>query len=428
VLRSGGDLWAAVLELNALRQRRGDAPVVGYQALCRELTKAGPGCAGELSVTGARSILRRYSDAWFSANAARRGGDASARYPRRRRSLMPSRYYAGTFALVDRQLTLATARGCPPLALRLSRPVPYAPGTVRSVTLLNVGPTLFVDVTAEVPVATYEEGLGPDPDRVAGVDLGIIHPYALAAERTALLVSGRAIRAEHRLHLVEKKARGRALASRAPKRGQAGSRRWRQYRARTRRLEGRHRRRVAQATHEAARAAVDFAVKEHIGTLVVGDPRGLLAKDAGKRQNLAVNNWRPGQMIAALADKAALAGIVVELVDERGTSSTCPRCGAKVAKPKGRRFHCGTCDLVAHRDLVGAANIAPRGSRGGDTFDLSGLEIMHRRAGRHLPGRTRRDPRRVSMDKHRREGVDLWPAVARPETIGESLGRVAPAA
>jgi IS605 OrfB family transposase len=341
---------------------------------------------------------------------------------------MPSRYYAGTFALEDMRLTLPTARGCPPLALRLSRPVPYPPETVRSVTLLNVDTKLFVDVTAEVPVATYEEGQGPDPAKVAGVDLGIIHPYAVVTPGAALLVSGRAIRAEHRLHLAEKKARSRALATRAPKRGQAGSRRWRKYRTRTRKLEGRHSRRVAQATHEAARVVVDFAVKERIGTLVVGDPRGLLKNDAGKRQNLAVRNWRPGQLIATLADKAALAGIDVELVDERGTSSTCPRCGAKVAKPKGRTFHCGTCRLVAHRDLVGAANIAPRGSRGGDTFDLTELKIKHRRAGRHLPGRTRRDPRRVSMDKHRREQVDLWPAVARPETIGESLGRVAPAA
>jgi hypothetical protein len=79
LLRSGGDLWAAVIELNAAHHRRGDAPVVSYQALCAELSAAGPGCAGELSSTGARSILRRYSDAWFSANARRRGGDASAR-------------------------------------------------------------------------------------------------------------------------------------------------------------------------------------------------------------------------------------------------------------------------------------------------------------------------------------------------------------
>jgi hypothetical protein len=269
LLRSGGDLWSAILELNVLRHRRGDAPVVSYQALCRELSLAGPGCAGELSSVGSRSILRRYSDAWLSANAARRGGDASAHYPRRRRSLMPSRYYAGTFALEDMRLTLPTARGCPPLALRLSRPVPYPPETVRSVTLLNVGTKLFVDVTAEVPVATYEEGQGPDPAKVAGVDLGIIHPYAVVTPGAALLVSGRAIRAEHRLHLAEKKARSRALATRAPKRGQAGSRRWRKYRTRTRKLEGRHSRRVAQATHEAARVVVDFAVKERIGTLVV---------------------------------------------------------------------------------------------------------------------------------------------------------------
>ena len=243
-----------------------------------------------------------------------------------------------------------------------------------------------------------------------------------------MLVSGRAIRVEHRLHLAEKKGRSRALATRAPKRGQAGSRRWRKYRAKSRRLEGRHVRRVTQATHEAARAVVDFAVQARIGTFVVGDPRGLLKNDAGKRQNLAVNNWKPGQMIAALADKAALAGIEVELVDERGTSSTCPRCGAKVAKPKGRTFQCRTCTLMAHRDLVGTTNIAPKGSRCGETFNLMSLEIMHRRAGRHLPGRTRRDPRRVSMDNHRRERVGLWPAVARPEPVGESLVQVAPAA
>ena len=189
LLRSGGDLWAAVLELNALRRGRGDAPVVSYQELCRELTRAGPGCVGELSAVGARSILRRYSDAWFNANAARRGGTASARYPRRRRSLMPSRYYAGTFALEDVRLSLPTARGCPPLSRASRGAVPYPPETVRSVTLLNVGPKLFVDVTAEVPVATYG-AVGPDPAWIAGVDLGIIHPYAVGCSRSGLVNLG----------------------------------------------------------------------------------------------------------------------------------------------------------------------------------------------------------------------------------------------
>jgi len=46
LLCSGADLWAAVLELNALRRRRGHALIVTYQDLCRELTRAEPGIAG----------------------------------------------------------------------------------------------------------------------------------------------------------------------------------------------------------------------------------------------------------------------------------------------------------------------------------------------------------------------------------------------
>jgi transposase len=33
--------------------------------------------------------------------------------------------------------------------------------------------------------------------------------------------------------------------------------------------------------------------------------------------------------------KATLAGITVHLVDERGTSSTCPTCRRKIGKPRG---------------------------------------------------------------------------------------------
>ncbi len=35
---------------------------------------------------------------------------------------------------------------------------------------------------------------------------------------------------------------------------------------------------------------VAYAKERRMGTLVVGDPRGLLGQDSGKRQNLAVSN------------------------------------------------------------------------------------------------------------------------------------------
>jgi hypothetical protein len=72
LLRSAGDVWAWLLDTNRQRVRHGLPPVVGYQALCRELTARGP--TGELSTVGARSVLGRYSDAWFRApNAAAEG-------------------------------------------------------------------------------------------------------------------------------------------------------------------------------------------------------------------------------------------------------------------------------------------------------------------------------------------------------------------
>jgi hypothetical protein len=228
---------------------------------------------------------------------------------------MPVRWYHGTFALAGQRVRLPTAAGCPPLWLRLDRAIPYPVERVRSVTLVAEGGRLWLEVTAELPVATYPDGQAPHPGRVAGVDLGIIHPYAVAGpDGQALLVSGRAIRAEHRLHL---------------------------------------------------------------------------------------------------------AGITVHLVDERGTSSTCPQCRHRITKPRGRVLTCPHCATSGHRDLLAAATIATRTPGGAPTTNDSPIQlpqvITHRRAGRHLPGvaSARRDPRRPDQGTAKRVG---WPAVARPTT------------
>ena len=70
LLRSAGDVWAWLLDTNRQRHQQGELTIGSYQALCRQLTGEGP--FGELSVTGARSVLRRYSDAWFHAAKRRR--------------------------------------------------------------------------------------------------------------------------------------------------------------------------------------------------------------------------------------------------------------------------------------------------------------------------------------------------------------------
>jgi IS605 OrfB family transposase len=391
LLRSAGDVWAWLLDSNRQRHQQGERPVAGYQALCRQLTGEGP--FGDLSMVGARSILQRYSDAWFQA-AKRRGQAGKSGFPRRKRALVPVRFYRGTFLLDGSRVRLPVARGRPELWVRLARPLPYPSETVRSVTLLAEAGRLWLAVTAAVPVQQHDL----DPSRVAGVDLGIIHPYAVVTEQTGLLVSGRALRAESYLHLQDQQARRAKAARRAPRPGQHGSRRWRRHRARLRRAEARHRRRIHHTHHQAAKQVVDFVVQQRVGTLVVGDPKGITEKQAGRVHNWRLRQWRRTHLLQALQDKAEQAGIAVRLVDERGTSSTCPQCCQRVAKPTGRRFFCPSCRLQGHRDLIGAANIAATAG-GGPTSTGVPVLVEHRRAG-IVPAR--RDRRRHLHDQRRR--------------------------
>jgi hypothetical protein len=87
LLRSAGDVWAWLLDTNRSRVQQGDRPLTNYQALCRELARLDG--FGELSTVGARSVLRRYSDAWFQT-AKRRNQAQVAGFPRRKRSLIRS--------------------------------------------------------------------------------------------------------------------------------------------------------------------------------------------------------------------------------------------------------------------------------------------------------------------------------------------------
>ena len=392
MLRAAGDVWAWLLDTNRLRDRQGEPQITTYHALCRELTSRGS--FDELSAIGARSVLRRYADAWQQAAKRRRNG-MHAGFPRRRRALMPVRCHYGTFLLQGRRVRLPVARGNPELWVRLTRPLPYPPETVRAVTLFQESGCLWLAVTAAVPVEQHALA----PAKVAGVDLGIIHPYAVVAREAGLLVSGRALRAESFLHLADQQARQAKAARRAPKLGQRGSRRWRRHRARLRRAEARHRRRVHQAQHEAAKQVVAWAVEHRVGTLVVGDPKGITNQNLGRVQNLRLRRWRRSHLLQALRDKAEQAGMVVRLVDERGSSSTCPACRRRVPKPAGRRFRCCHCGFQGHRDLVGAHNIATNAGGGRSISTTVAVLMEHRRAG-IVPAR--RDRRRHLYDQRRR--------------------------
>ncbi len=408
-----GDVWAMAIDCNASLRRWGCKMIVDFPSLCRELA----GMAfGELARICQEDVLKRYSAAWISAAKRRSKGEVVG-FPRCRRRFFPVRFRKGAFALEGRTVRLATARGCPVLQVRLARPIPYPAEALRSVTLVFDAGRLCLDVTAEIPVTP---AAGLDPDKVAGVDIGIIHLFAAACEGDGLLVSGRALRAEERLHLQDTKARRKKLAPKAPPRGQRGSRRYRRLRASQRRAEARHKRRIRQAQHQAAKELVSWAAARGIGTLVVGDLSGITDKDSGRHHNLRLRQWRRTHLVSCLRDKAERAGVSIKMVDERGSSSTCPRCGTR-SKPSGRTFSCRRCNYLGHRDLVGARNIAATG--GGHTSDS--LLVTHRRAG--APP-ARRDRRRHLFDARRRSCLAPSHPVEGCRSSGETPARIPSAA
>lgn len=77
---------------------------------------------------------------------------------------------------------------------------------------------------------------------------------------------------------------------------------------------------------------------------------------ARRKNNRSLNSWSFYRLTKHIAYKASLAGIHLIYVDPYKTSQRCPTCGSE-HKAKDRRYEC-ECGFHAHRDIVGAINIA----------------------------------------------------------------------
>ena len=261
------------------------------------------------------------------------------------------------------------------------RPDPFGHLAVRR------GP-VWVDVTAEVPVAPTRRGRSQTRAGWPGWTWASSTRTRSPGRTRRVAGVGRAIRAEHHLHHADAKARSRAAARGRRSRVSGG----RGAGAGTAAASGGQRRGTAAGSARPSTKPPPWSStgqsQRRVGTLAVGDPRGVLSLAAGRRHNRRVRDWRVGRLIRVLADKAEQAGITVTLVDERGSSSTCPKCYKRVPKPSGRVFTCPHCRFTGHRDLVAGVHIAAR-CGGGITSVIVPADVTHRRAGAHLPGVSR---------------------------------------
>jgi hypothetical protein len=406
LLMAGGDVWAWCIDRYHARRRAKLPAANSNPQLWPDLREHGS--VGALTMHAAQDVAKVWSAAFFESVRRRKVAERAA-LPLRKHYRYPVMWRRGEFRLVAggehtrARVELSRARGTEPLTLALSHDHPYDPAQVRALRLLEESGDLYLDVTAWVARRAVAVVAG----RVARCDPGIIHPLALAAGEDALVISGRAVRAEEFLHLVDTKARARRQATKQPavqarggRPGHAGSRRWRQLTRRQRQLEARSRRRVKLAANRAARLAAGWLVDHRVETLALGDPAGIEHQDAGRIQNRRVSRWPRTHTRDALRYRLEEAGIALTVTDERGTSSQCPHCGTRATKT-GRTLRCQNpaCGAKHHRDVAGAQNISRR--LGAVVSPIARLE--HRRVG--TP--TRRDRRRHRYDHTRSQP---WPA------------------
>jgi hypothetical protein len=257
LLVSGGDAWVWCIDRFHGRLRDGLPNANSMVQMWPDQKGHGP--FGQLTAHCAQDVTKAWSAALFETMKRRKKGE-QARLPLRKRWLVPVTWRKGEFALSAAsegrraRAVLSTARGYANLELALSGDHPYDPELVRALRLVEEAGELFMDITAWVAVAQA----GAVPEKVAGVDPGIIHPLAIAAGDQALLVSGRAVRAEEFLHLEDQKARQKKMATkRGPLRAKAGqarrtgSRRWRRLAWSQRKAEAKDRRVVKLAANRA---------------------------------------------------------------------------------------------------------------------------------------------------------------------------------
>ncbi|MET8048006.1 transposase [Streptosporangium sp. NPDC005286] len=202
----------------------------------------------------------------------------------------------------------------------------------------------FLAVVVEVPAPALEE----EPEGWLGVDLGIVN---LATDSTGEPYSGKGVRAVRR--------RNARLRARLQAKGTKSAKRLLK---RRRRKESRFARNV---NHVIAKKLVGKAKDTRSG-IALENLEGIRERvTVRKAQRADLHSWGFHQLRTFVTYKAALAGVVVRLVDPRNTSRTCPGCGHidKRNRPTRDEFRCVSCGLAGPADYFAAINIGRRAVR-----------------------------------------------------------------
>lgn len=185
---------------------------------------------------------------------------------------------------------------------------------------------------------------------IAGIDLGECCMAAANIGDKTLLLSGKALRSEKRLHDKVRRSFDSKLV-----RCKLGSKRHKKLTNRKYKSLNHIENRIRDIEHKQTAKLVQALTELGAGTAVIGFVP-TMKRPATQRQ---MPNWSKSPMHktrSLLSYKCERQGITTVFVDETLSSQTCPSCGL-VHKSDSRIFRCSGCGFAYHRDGVAAMNI-----------------------------------------------------------------------
>ena len=191
----------------------------------------------------------------------------------------------------------------------------------------------LVTITYQISSVPYEH---LDPTQVMGIDLGVNNLMAITSNKTGfkpILVNGRPLKSTNQ-YFNKKRAR---LQSKLPEKQFSSKRLQHLHRTRLRRIK--------DYLHVASKPAVDMAIDEGIGVIVIGQNKNWKqGANMGKRNNQTFLSIPHRQLIEMMTYKAQLAGIQVICHEESYTSKCSFLDGESIQKHEtyaGRRVKRG---------------------------------------------------------------------------------------
>ena len=330
---------AALQQRTEAYQRRGLTLRYAQQASELKAVRAAEPALAAYSFTTEQQVLRRLDKA-FSAFFARLKRGAKAGFPRFQAR---GRFHSAECRVGDGLTIRKSGRlglvGIPgEIKVKWHRALPVGAKLGAAVISRSVGQwhVCFQVTLPDAPAIERQSA-------AVGVDLGLTNLVALSTgeRRPTLQYTRQAAAKLRRLQ--------RAVARKSNKH----SRRRAQARRRLARLQAHIANKRRDASHKLSRDLVNRFTHIALENLnVVGLARGMLAK--------AVHNAAWTQLVQHLTYKAANAGSVLVLVDPRGTSQTCPDCGAIKRKALSQRRHICNCGCDLDRDVAAARIVLAR--------------------------------------------------------------------